>query len=233
LTSVSNGPRQITTTMRPIGEVPDPTVDGMGPTVAALHRRRNLSGAALGVLLVSVCALAIGTWASTVGHRTQVLVVTRAVPAGSVIQAADLTTAGVAADHRVAAIPASAEYQEVGKVASVGLVPGSLLERSQVGTGPAIRQGTSVVGLDLKGGAFPAEMAVGATVEVVSTPSQGASATAGTVLAASSTVLSMASDLTGAGTLISVAVPVGEAPSVTSAGAGEGVSLVMIPGAGG
>ncbi len=233
MTTLRNGPRQSTTTIRPIGDGPDPGVDGLQATVPALHRRRNLSGAALGVLLVSVCAFGIGTWASTVGHRTQVLVLSRAVPAGSVIQADDLTTAGVAADHQVSAIPASAESQEVGKVARVALVPGSLLERSEVGTGPAIPAGASVVGLDLKSGAFPAEMAAGSKVEVVSTPPQSASATAGTVLATSATVLSIGSDPNGAGTLISVAVPVGEASSVASAGTGGGVSLVMIPEAGG
>lgn len=233
MTSLRNGPRQITTAMRPIGGVPDPSVDGLRATVPALHRRRNLSGAALGVLLVSVCAFGIGNWASTVGHRTQVLVVIRAVPAGSVIQADDLATAGVAADHQVSAIPASAGSQEVGRVARVDLVPGSLLERSEVGTGPAIPAGASVVGLDLKGGAFPSEIAAGSTVEIVSTPPQGNSETAGSVLAASATVLSIASDPNGTGTLISVAVPVGEAPSVTSAGASGAVSLVMIPGAGG
>ena len=233
MTTLRNGPRQVKTTMRPIGDIPEPTEDGLQATVPGLHRRRNLSGAALGVLLVSVCAFGIGTWASTVGHRTQVLVLSRAVPAGSVIQAADLTTAGVAADHQVSAIPASAEAQEVGKVARVDLVPGSLLERSEVGTGPAIPAEASVVGLDLKGGAFPAEMAAGSTVEVVSTPPQSATVTAGTVLAQSATVLSMASDPNGAGTLISVAVPVGEASSVASAGASGGISLVMIPGTGG
>lgn len=232
MTTLRDGTRQSATTLKPIGEVPDLTVDGVLPTVPALRRRRNLTGAALGVLLVSVCAFGIGSWASTVGHRSQVLVVSRAVSAGSVIQAGDLTTAGVAADRQVSAIPATAEGQLIGKVARVDLVPGSLLERSEVGTGPATPPGTSVVGLDLKGGAFPTELAAGSTVEIVSTPSQANGGSASSVLAPSATVLSIASDPNGTGTLISVAVPLAEASSVAAGAAAGAVSLVMIPGSG-
>jgi SAF domain len=233
LTSLRTGPRQPGPSLRPIGSEVDPRVDGAGTAVPPLQRRRNLSGAALGVLLVAVCAFGVASWASTVGHRTQVVVVTREVPAGSVIQAADLTTAGVAADHEVSAIPASAAAQEVGRVARVELLPGSLLERSQVGTGPAIPAGSSVVGLDLKGGAFPAQIGSGSAVEVVSTPSEGNTLPAGTVLAQSATVLSVAANQDGTSTLISIVVPAGEASAIASAGAAGAVSLVMLPGAGG
>jgi hypothetical protein len=198
-----------------------------------LQRRRNLSGAVLGVLLVAVCAFGIASWASTVGHRNQVLVVTRDVPAGSVIQAADLTTVGVAADHQVSAIPASAAPQEVGRVARVELVPGSLLERSQVGTGPAIPAGSSVAGLDLKSGAFPAEIGPGSEVEVISTPPQGGTSLAGAVLAQSATVMSVAASQDGTSTLFSIVVPANQASAIASAGAEGAVSLVMLPGAGG
>lgn len=233
MTTLRSGPRQPGPTIRPIGSDIDTALDGARPSVPSLQRRRNLSGAALGVLLIAVCAFGIGTWASSVGHRTQVLVLARHVPAGSVIQAQDLTTAGIAADHQVSAIPASAESQAIGKVARVDLVPGSLLERSDIGTGPAIPAGSSVVGLDLKAGTFPAEIGSGATVEVIETPTQSSTATSGTVLAQSATVLSVAADRNGTGTLVSVIVPSDQASAVASAGAGSNVSLVLLPGAGG
>ena len=109
----------------------------------------------LGILLIAVCAFGIGAWALSVGHRTQVLVVTRSVQAGSVISASDLTTAGVAADHSVSGIPASTASQVIGKVASDNLVAGTLLVRAEVGGGPSVPSGSSVVGLDLKPGLFP------------------------------------------------------------------------------
>jgi hypothetical protein len=192
-----------------------------------------LSGAVLGVLLIAVCAFGIGTWASSIDHRTQVLVVTRQVPAGAIIEAGDLTTTGVAAGHQVSAVPASAEYQDVGKVARVPLVPGSLLEKSEVGTSPAIAAGSSVVGLDLKSGAFPTQVGAGSRVEVVSMPPQGSTAVGGTVLAQGAMVLSVVADPSGTGTLVSIIVPAGQASVVASAGAGGNVSLVMLAGAGG
>ncbi len=233
MTTLRSGSRQPGPTIRPIGNDIDSTLDGSRPSVPSLQRRRNLSGAALGVLLIAVCAFGIGTWASSVGHRTQVLVITRKVPAGSIIEAQDLTAAGVAADRQVSATPASAASQEIGKVARVDLVPGSLLERSEVGTGPAIPAGSSVIGLDLKAGAFPSEIGSGATVEIVSTPAQGGTVTGGAVLAQSATVLSVGADPNGTGTLISIIVPAGEASAIASAGAGGNVSLVMLPGAAG
>ena len=149
-----------------------PSTNGFGPSVPTLRRRRNVPGAVLGVLIVTVCAFAIGSWALSVNHRTQVLVVSRLVPAGSVIQASDLTASGVAAGHAVAAIPASASSQVIGKVALETLVPGSLVVRAEVGAGPQVPAGSSVVGLDLKPGMFPAALQVGDTVSVVATPAQ-------------------------------------------------------------
>lgn len=233
MTSLRTGPRQPGPSLKPMGGDAGLLLDGSRPSVPSLQRRRNLSGAALGVLLVAMCAFGISAWASSVGHRVQVLVVVKEVPAGSVVQAGDLTAAGVAADRQVSAIPASAESEWVGKVARVDLVPGSLLERSELGAGPAIPAGSSVVGVDLKDGTFPAEIAPGATVEVVSTPAQGATAGGGTVLVPAATVLSMGADPNGSGSLVSVVVPAGDASAVASAAAGGDVSLVMLAGAGG
>ena len=233
MTTLRSGSRQPGPMIRPIGDDVESALGGSRPSVPSLQRRRNLSGAALGVLLIAVCAFGIGTWASSIGRRTQVLVIARHVPAGSVIQAQDLTTAGVTADHQVSAIPASAESQEIGKVARVDLVPGGLLETSEVGTGPAIPAGSSVIGLDLKAGTFPTEIGSGATVEIVSTPAQGATVTAGTVLARSATVLSVTADSNGTGTLVSIIVPSGQASAIASTGAGGNVSLVLLPGVAG
>jgi hypothetical protein len=186
----------------------------------------------LGTLLVAVCTFGIASWALSVGHRTQVLVVVKAVPAGTMLTASDLAPVGVSADPQVSAVPASAEGQEIGKVANVALVPGSLLESSELGTGPTISPGTAVVGLDLKGGAFPSELSVGSTVEVIQTPSGNGVSTGGVVLAQNATVLSTASDPAGSGTLVAITVPSAEAAGIAAAGAAGDVSLAMLAGAG-
>lgn len=233
MTTLRTGARQPGPNLRPFGDDLDPTLDQPRPSVPSLQRRRNLTGASFGVLLIALCAFGIAAWASSVGHRTQVLVVVKAVPAGSVITAGDLSVAGVAADRQVSAIHASAEYQEVGQVARVDLTPGSLLERSEVGTGPAIPAGSSIVGLDLKDGTFPTEMGGGVTVEVIATPPQGNAAAGGTVLVQSATVLTVAADPNGSGTLVSIVVPGTQASAVAAAAASGAVSLVVLPGAAG
>ena len=184
----------------------------------------------MGVLLIAVCAFGIRAWALNVGHRTQVLVVARPVQAGSVIKASDLTTAGVSADHSVAGLPASAASQVVGKVAADNLVPGTLLVRAEVGGGPLVRPGSSVVGLDLKPGMFPAALQVGDPVAVVSTPTQASSGGGGTVMVARATVFSLATSPDGTSTLVSVVVPSGQASAVAAAAAQDAVSLVWIGG---
>jgi hypothetical protein len=181
----------------------------------------------LGVLLIAVCAFGIGAWALNVGHRTQVLVVARPVQAGSVISASDLTTAGVAADHNVSGIPASAASQAIGKVASDNLVPGTLLVRAEVGSGPSVPSGSSVVGLDLKPGMFPTSLQPGDSVAVVSTPSQASSSAGGTVIVNKATVFSSSASPDGTSTLISVVVPSAQSSAVAAAGAQGAVSLVL------
>jgi hypothetical protein len=227
LTTTQTGHPKPVPSLSPIGGG-----QGQPLSLPTLRRARNRTGAVLGAMLVAVCSFGIAAWANSVRHRAQVLVIAQVVPAGSTIEAGDLTVAGISAGPQVSAIPASAEASVLGKVATVPLARGSLLERSEVGSGPAIPAGSSVVGLDLKDGTFPAGLPAGAQVEVVATPSQTGSSTGGAVLAENATVLSLAVDPSGAGDLVSVVVPVGEAASVAAAGASGNVSLVMLPGAG-
>jgi hypothetical protein len=203
-----------------------------GPSVPTLRRRRNVPGAVLGVLVVAVCAFGIGSWALSVGHRTQVLVVARFVPAGSVIQVSDLTTAGVSADHAVAAMPVAMSGQVVGRVVADNLVPGTLLVRAELSSGPQVPVGSSVVGLDLKPGMFPIGVQPGTTVSVVSTSVQSGTGSAGSVLVGTAKVFSTSLSPDGTSTLVSVVVPSSQAAAVATANAQGGVSLVMLPGPG-
>jgi hypothetical protein len=181
----------------------------------------------LGVLLIAVCAFGIGAWALNVGHRTQVLVVARPVPAGSVISASDLTTAGVAADHSVSGIPASDASSVIGKVAADNLVPGTLLVHAEVGRGSVVPSGSSVVGLDLKQGMFPAALQAGDPVAVVSTPTQSSTSSGGgTVIVNDAKVFSSGASPDGTSTLISLVVPTSQASAVAAAAAQGAVSLV-------
>jgi hypothetical protein len=208
---------------------PAPPTNGFGPQIPVLRRRRNVPGAVLGALVVVVCAFAVGAWASSVGQRTAVLVVARDVPAGAVITASDLTSAGVAAGHSVTAIPASDSAQVVGRVAAERLAAGTLLVRAELATGPLVPSGSAVVGLALKPGMFPAALEPGERTTLVITPTQsgGTGGSGGSVLVSGATVSQMQASPDGQSTLVSVVVPASDAPAVAAAGAQGSVSLVV------
>jgi hypothetical protein len=204
-----------------------PSTNGFGPQIPVLRRRRNVPGAVLGALVVVVCAFAVGAWASSVGQRTAVLVVAKNVPAGATITGSDLTSAGVAAGHSVVAIPASDSAQVVGRVAAERLAAGTLLVRAELATGPLVPAGSSVVGLALKPGMFPAALEPGDRTAVVVTPTGSGGGSGGSVLVDGATVSQMGPSPDGQSTLVSVVVPSSDAAAVAAAGALGSVSLVV------
>ncbi len=208
---------------------PTPSTNGFGPQVSVLRRRRNVPGAVLGGLVVLVCAFAVGVWATSVGHRTSVLVVAKDVPAGGVITATDLTSSGVSADHSVSAIPASQSSEVVGRVAAERLVAGTLVVRAELADGPLVPSGDAVVGLALKPGMFPAALAAGERATLIVTPAQagGSSGSGGSVLVSAAMVSQIGASSDGESTLVSVVVPSSAAPSVAAAGAQGSVSVVV------
>jgi hypothetical protein len=188
------------------------------------------------VLIVVVCSLVVASLASSSGGRTEVLVVTRSVPAGTRVTGADLAATGVSAGPQVRGIRAAAAPSIAGDVATHDLVPGTLLVRSEITSGPPPDPGLAVVGLSVKDGDLPASLAAEDHVEVVSTPatSTGAagqpSVDAPAVLVADATVRSAGVGPDGQSTLVSLALPVAEAPAVAAANAGGQISLVLIGG---
>lgn len=203
-----------------------------------LRRARNLPGAVLGVLVVVVCALVVASLASSSGGRTGVLVVTRLVPAGARISSADLASTGVAAGPRVSGVRASDLSQVVGQVATHDLVPGTLLVRTEMAPAGSIDRSEAVIGLAVKDGDLPGTLAPGDHAEVVSTPASvpGASAAGtdtvapGTVLVPDAVVRSVAPGSDGQSSLVSLAVPLPDAPVVAGANAAGAVSLVLLGG---
>ena len=134
-------------------------------------QRRNRAAVLLGLLLVVGFGLGGAVLYTGAGQRESVLVMAREVPAGARIGEADLGVAQVSADSSVTPVPASARSQAVGRVARVGLVPGSLLLPAHLAPkGEGVPPGQSVVALLLEFGQAPA-LASGDRVLVVS-PSQ-------------------------------------------------------------
>ncbi|MDQ2727556.1 MAG: SAF domain-containing protein [Actinomycetota bacterium] len=209
------------------------TVPGFAGPAPTLRRSRNLPGAVLGVLLIIVCSLVVATLASSSGRRTQVLVIVKPIAAGTPIQVGDLRAAGVAADSSVRGIRSSQAATVVGRIAADNLVPGALLVSSELAAGPRVAKGTTIVGLALKPGFLPANIAPQDNVTVLDTPTGSASSTANGaagVLAGGATVYSVDPSPDGQTTLVSVVVPAASAPAVAEANAQGGISLVLVGG---
>ena len=171
--------RQLTG-FRPAARGPE-AADGNGArpgSLAPLPRQRRRSMLALGLVLAGLGALT-GAWAWTSSsHRVTVLAVTRDVPPGTQVTAADLAPEAVSVGSGVKTIPAAQESQVAGEVAAVGLVPGTLLAPGDLTSALVPGKGQQLVPVDLKSTQLPASgLAPGEQVLVIATP--GAAGQAG------------------------------------------------------
>jgi Flp pilus assembly protein CpaB len=192
---------------------------------------RSRSRVLIGALVLAVGALGGAVLLGNAGHRRPVVVAARAVRAGEVIGAPDLTTARVAADPGVATIPAGNETALVGKLAAVALVPGALVAPADVASGPGPTAGQAVIGATLKAGQAPIGLRAGDTVLIVPMPTQQgstATTTSGGSAPWSGTVVAVATiPDTGGSIKVSLAVPPEAAATLAVAGAQGNLALVL------
>jgi hypothetical protein len=153
---------------------PDPVPSGNGARIGQLRplpRRRRPGMVALAVALIGVGILGGAELFKQVNHEVPVLIVTRQVPAGSVVRAADLGTASVVLSGGVKAIPSGQEHQVTGLVAATSLQPGTLLAASELTTTLPPTSSQQLVPVALKPSQLPASgLDPGDQVLVVSAP---------------------------------------------------------------
>ena len=210
---------------------------GQGPRRG---RRRSVPLAAGGVVLVVVCALVFAEGWLQAGHRQPVLALSQPVAAGQVITAADLETVRVSAAGPVSLVPASRQAEVVGSTAAVSLPAGSLLAGSDIGTPPPVK-GQVRLGIALKPGAYPPDLAAGQAVDVLATPAAaaaGSSSSGGApaALPVGEAVVLSVSAATAAGgsgdTVVEIQVPADAMPQVAAANAAGQIALAAIPAGG-
>ncbi|MCI0689269.1 MAG: SAF domain-containing protein [Sporichthyaceae bacterium] len=210
-----------------------PARSGAAPRLPARPRRR-VPHLLVGVLLVTVCALAVALVVLRAGGRSAVLVMARSVAAGQVVAAEDLRVAHVAAGPDLGVVPANGAAQVVGRTAAIPLAEGSLLSPAQLGPATFPADGQAMIGLALSDGQYPPGLATGARVVVVLTAEPGISDTGvvpiqlGPALVAS---VQPGGDPTG-GTRVGLVLDPADAVAVAGAGAGR-VALVALSAAGG
>lgn len=217
--------------------------DGTRPAAPAPGRgRRSLPLAAGGVALVVVCALVFAEGFLQAGNRRPVLALARPVSAGQVITAADLQTVRVSAAGPVSLVSASRQGEIVGSTAAVSMPAGSLLTGSDLGT-PAPAKGQVRLGVAVKPGQYPPDLAAGQNVDVLATPASGTSSSsssnsgsAGAALPAGAAVVlsvSAAPAASGSGdTVVELQVPEDAMPQVAAANAAGQIALAAIPAGG-
>jgi hypothetical protein len=214
-----------------------PQPAGQGPRRG---RRRSVPLAAGGVVLVVVCALVFAEGWLQAGHRQPVLALAQPVAAGQVITAADLETVRVSAAGPVSLVPASRQAEVVGSTAAASLPAGTLLAGSDIGTPPPVK-GQVRLGLALKPGAYPPDLAAGQDVDVLATPAAAASGSSSSGAAPAAlpvgeaVVLSVspAAASSGSGdTVVEIQVPADAMPQVAAANAAGQIALATIPAGG-
>ncbi|WUI00385.1 SAF domain-containing protein [Spirillospora sp. NBC_00431] len=135
-----------------------------------MPRQRRKGMLALAVLLVAVGALLATYVVSSMSDRGSVIMLSRDVPVGTPIAAADVATAMVSVDRDVATIPGSQLQDVVGKIAATDLKRGTLLSVTQLSGVQSPGQGQQVVPVALQPTQIPARgLAPGDKVLVVVT----------------------------------------------------------------
>jgi hypothetical protein len=194
--------------------------------------RRNRTRIALGLLVIVLSVLGTVSLYSSSSNRIDVITIRRTVPAGQVVTNEDLGTASIASRSGLATVSVADRAQLVGKIAAVGLVPGSLLAPDQLRNGPAVEDGKAIAGAVVKAGQYPVGMQAGDEVLMVEAPPPTANARASAAIEQGrARVLDVATAEDGSSTVaVSLVVPRGAATAVANAGAGGRLSLVVIGG---
>lgn len=219
---------------------PRGTVGVAGPGSGA-RRQAKTPTIALGVVVAVICGIA-GVWLVTsAGETTTVLVFSRDVERGQVLEAADLTSTEVRADDTVALMVRARADEVVGRVALVDVSAGSLVSGDLVAEAGLVPEGQTIVGLDLSAGQAPSlQLVPGTTVMVLLTPAPNTDVAstedaneAGDVLADAATVVEVTQAGQAVGQVfVSLAVDAGEARAVSSAASLNRVRLVQVGSAG-
>lgn len=200
-------------------------------------RRRNWPRVGAAAALAVFCGALFVLLYASAGSRHPYLAVARPLSPGQTITAADLRIARVQADPALSPIPANEAAGVVGRRAAVALLPGSLLTPGDLASGPLLGAGEASVGLDLKPGQVPADLAPGDSVVVIDTAAPGQTAAAGssgssaTVLVSRATVLSVsqpAATSANGDTEVTVMVPADLAAEMATAASAGDIAVAVL-----
>jgi hypothetical protein len=209
----------------------EPTLPA-GRRMPSAPRERKPLLVVLALLLIVAGAGAAGLLMTRMSHRVGAIEISRTVPQGQQITAADLAEVQIASDSGVSYVSWSDASVVIKYVAAEEITAGTLLTRFMVSSSNNLFNGRDKVELALKDGQMPADLQPGQTVEVYSTATQANSCqaqtggaqgqtggaqsqTGGSVLATTATVVTITASKSGTGvTDVEVAVDPGSVSGV-------------------
>jgi hypothetical protein len=211
-----------------------------GPTTPGARRppsaprERKPALAAVAVLLIAGGALGAGLLVTQNGKRVAAVEVSAEVGIGEQIPASALTEVQVASNTGLDYVPWNQASQVTQFYAAETLPPGTLLTEQMVERASAATAGTVQVGLALRQGQMPTQLAVGDHVNIYSVASSqtssGCPATAGGALAVDAIVLSVGAPATAGGaTNVTVAITPGDAGRVSCSASNGDVTVAVVP----
>lgn len=190
--------------------------------------RRNTGRIAIGVVVMALSALGAATLFSSAADRTVVIGIARDVPPGATLAEADLREVSISTGSGLSVVAVDDAAEVIGRTTSVGLVAGSLLTADQLTDGPALPEGTVLVGAALKSGQFPVGLSIGDAVEIIETTAPDAAGGGEPVSRGGGRVTDLSDSADGQSLrTVSIAVPAEQAAAISAAGAAGRVSLVV------
>jgi hypothetical protein len=211
----------------PVSMPPEPAGDPVRRAPRGRGVRRPVAAVASALVVFASVALFVGIY-SRARREVSVVVVARAVGAGTPVTMADVAPVRVALGGSVTAIPYRDLSDVVGRWAAEPLIPGTLLAPSELSGPPGIPTGSAEVGVVLKPGQLPAAgLRTGDRVMVVDAGSALGVDDPGTIGGGSTGPDLPSTTAEGSAVLVPRAAVVGTAPppAAASSGAVEVVSL--------
>ena len=198
------------------------------PPIAPPRTRRRPGLLAAGVALVAIGALGAARLTQVVADTDPVVAVARDVQPGQVIDRADLTVAGVAADPALRPVPADRLPELIGQRSAVALTAGSLLTETAIIQQVVPTAGQSVVGVALQRAQLPAEpLQPGDRIRVVDTPTSQGDPPASTPQTIPGVVLAAAAPDDNGQTIVDVTVPSAQAADLAARVATGRIALIL------
>jgi hypothetical protein len=181
--------------------------------------------AVVSIAVVATCAALFALIYVHSTHLVAVVGVTRQIPQGQTVEVSDLRQVDISISAGVDVVPVADASEVIGKQASVTLLAGTLITPSDVGATQELPADRAIVGIDLKPGMMPAAgVEEGETVLVVLTAPAGTGISTGR----SSNSASVNGE-PGASNVIATATVVGVDDSPNDSGSGDAVVSVDVP----